>query len=99
MKKIAILTFLLCLLGGLYVFEVRGATDWDEFESGRNNIRLDGYDGQPGYIRFIDQAGNTSGFLFGSSDDNLYWIEIDDITVGTNKIGEAGLTYEKLTTQ
>ncbi len=49
------------------------AMDWSKFESGRDNIRLDGYKSQPGYISFTDGDGTVIGYVFGSSDGKLYW--------------------------
>ena len=51
------------------------ATDWGAFVSGRNNIRLDGYDGQPGYIEFMDGDGNSAGFLFADDNGRPRWRE------------------------
>jgi hypothetical protein len=60
MKKIIVLALLLGMVAVSSVF----ATDWSQYESGRDNIRLDGYQGQPGYIAFTDGNGIVRGYVY-----------------------------------
>lgn len=50
------------------------AENWSNYESGRNNIRLEGYSGQPGYIGFEDGSGNVTGYMFMHSTYGLVFI-------------------------
>ena len=82
------------LLGLLLVPTTIAATDWDEFESGRDNVRLDGYQGQPGYMAFTDGSGNTEGYIYWNDvADELYVVTASafDTTValgsGTTNVG------------
>ena len=91
MKKIAIFTLLLLAIS----FSGYATTDWNEFESGRNNIRLDGYQGQPGYISFTDGDGKVLGYLFASPRDSdgvvtLYFLSPGDIDLNDTKLGSQG---------
>jgi len=91
MKKIIVLTLLMMMMG----VSVFAASDWDEYESGRNNIRLEGYQGQPGYICFEDGDGNVLGYI--------YWNEIaDELYVATedefNKSYKLGEVNSAITT-
>jgi len=66
------------------------AADWSQYESGRNNIRLDGYDDQPGYIAFTDGSGNTTGYLwYDENDDVLRYCSNDAIDLTTTKLSDA----------
>ena len=85
MKKSVILAFVMAVALGL-AFSANAA-DWSVYESGRNNIRLDGYDGQPGYIEFQDGSGAILGYLFASDDGKLYFSTTTDITLTTTKLG------------
>ena len=46
------------------------ATDWSDFESGRGSTRIDGYQGQPGYMAFTDGDGSVGGYI--------YWNDVAD---------------------
>lgn len=70
--------FVLMLLIGLVTVPAFAVTDWDEFESGRNNIRLEGYQSQPGYIEFQDGDGNVLGYLYWNEDANEPYVVTDD---------------------
>ncbi len=86
MRKIIVLTLLLTFLA----IPVFAAADWSDFESGRNNVRLDGYDGQPGYIEFQDGSGNTTGYLWMDSSYGsttvLRYCSADAIDLTTTKL-------------
>lgn len=60
MKKIIIFTLLVMFVIASSAY----AVDWSKYESGRNNIRLEGYNGQTGYIEFQDGDGNINGYLW-----------------------------------
>lgn len=74
MKIIVVLT----LLMGFLALPVFAATDWDEFESGRNNIRLEGYQGQPGYVEYQDGDGNVLGYVYWNETANEPYVITDD---------------------
>jgi hypothetical protein len=61
------------------------SADWSQYESGRDNIRLDGYQSQPGYVAFTDGAGTTKGYLFASG-THLYWLTSTAIDLTTTKL-------------
>ena len=70
------------------------AVDWSQYESGRDNIRLDGYQTQPGYIAFTNGDGTVLGYLFAStqvSDGSyhLYWVSSGAIDLKTQKMGSS----------
>ena len=82
MRKILIaLLVLSCTLPG-FVF----AADWSQYESGRDNIRLDGYQGQPGYIKFTDGDGATVGYVWLDRNRGLVWASPEAITHTTTKL-------------
>lgn len=88
MRKIIVFTLLLMFLA----VPVFAATDWSDFESGRNNVRLDGYDGQPGYIAFTDGSGTVTGYLWmglDSSTEVLRYCSADAIDLTTTKLSDA----------
>jgi hypothetical protein len=70
------------------------AEDWSQYESGRDNIRLDGYQGQPGYIAFYDGNGNVIGYLY-ASEGRLFWVTPGSFTAnsgsafGTDRVDDA----------
>lgn len=84
MKKTLIFTFLMSML----VFNTVFAADWSDYESGRNNIRLDGYDGQPGYIKFTDGNGTVRGYLWMSADNTLVYCSRMAINQKTTKLSD-----------
>ncbi|MFH1640556.1 MAG: hypothetical protein ABIA66_01195 [Candidatus Omnitrophota bacterium] len=100
MRKIIVLTLLMMAMS----IPLFAATDWDEFESGRNNIRLEGYHSQPGYVEFQDGDGNVLGYLYWNEDANepyvvtpsefntSYRIGVSDSAISTN-IGVPLSTY------
>lgn len=65
------------------------AADWSEYESGRNNIRLDGYKSMPGYIVFYDGDGNIQGYIWMSPDRGLLWCSPGAIDLTTTKLSDA----------
>ncbi len=85
MKKIVVLLLIgtFCFAGLAY-----GAANWSKYESGTNNVRVDGYQGQPGYIRFSDGSGTTTGYL---------WMGYDSVT-GEYRVKYASPSAIDLTT-
>ncbi len=63
------------------------SADWSQYESGRDNIRLDGYQGQPGYIAFTDGNGTLRGYLYASANHKLIWVSTGDIDLKSEKLG------------
>ena len=63
MRKNLILVLLIVVTLGMSC-GISYAADWSKYESGRDNIRLHGYQGQPGYIEFQDGSGNITGYLW-----------------------------------
>jgi len=61
MKKIILIALLLMALVNYIAY---AAEDWTQYESGTNNIRLDGYGGNEGYIAFGDGNGTVLGYLW-----------------------------------
>lgn len=98
MKKLIVLTLLM-----LIAMPVFAATDWDEFESGRDNIRLDGYQGQPGYIQFADGSGtNTAIIYWNATAGEFYALTPDErdtaVSLGTPSSGKnVGISLSVLT--
>jgi hypothetical protein len=90
MKKFIVATFLIAI--AILVFVSRGycAEDWSQYESGRDNIRLDGYHGQPGYIAFTDGDGTIEGYLFASG-NKLLWVSPNAFSTafGSSQVTEA----------
>lgn len=84
MRKIFVFTLLLMLVSSCAY-----AADWSKYESGRDNIRLDGYQGQPGYIEFTDGDGNTAGYMWISDTRGLVWSSPDAIDLTTTKLTDA----------
>jgi len=86
MKKVIILTLLL-------VFGIASvgysATNWSKFESGTNNIRVDGYQGQPGYIAFTDGNGTILGYIWMNSSGELVYCTKAAIDLTTTKLNDA----------
>lgn len=78
------------------------AVDWSAYESGRNNIRLQGYQSMPGYIAFGDGTGTVLGYVWMSPTKGLVWCSA---TSGTSHLpnltdpytGAINLTNTKLT--
>ena len=88
MKKIITLTLLMSFMA----FPAFAATKWDEFESGRDNIRLEGYQGQPGYIQFQDGSGTKTIILYWNKEyDELFVLSPDERDI-TLPIGTASAT-------
>lgn len=86
MRKIVIFTLLLLVIS----FSGYAAENWKNYESGRNNIRLEGYKGQPGYIAFEDGNGTTLGYLF-MSDAHLVFVSASAWDTSTTKLGSSSL--------
>lgn len=81
MKKIIAL-----LLIAVSIATTAFAADWSQYESGRNNIRLDGYDSQPGYIKFTDGNGTTVGYVWLDRNRGLVWCSPEALTHTTTKL-------------
>lgn len=62
------------------------AVDWSQYESGRDNIRLDGYQGQPGYIAFTDGSGTTVGYIWMDSSGQPRFCSKGAIDLTTTKL-------------
>lgn len=98
MKKIIMLLLVLVLVFAGECF----AADWSRYESGRNNVRLKGYQGQPGYIAFENGSGKVFGYMWISPGHGLVWCSA---VSGTSYIANSGapntgginLTNTKLT--
>lgn len=91
MKKLFILSLL-----AMFVFVVPAyAADWSVYESGRNNIRLDGYDSQPGYIAFTGGDNVIRAYLF--VDDYGRLRIIPRVSDGSESTGAHDLTTTKIT--
>src|SRR3990167_11516479 len=89
MRKIIVLTLLFVVVVPVLVF---AATDWSAFESGRDNIRLEGYQGQPGYIQFQDGSGTKTIILYWNKEyDELFVLSPDERDI-TLPIGTASAT-------
>ena len=89
MKKIALLllAFLIVMLFGMKSF----AVDWSQYESIRDNVRLEGYQSMPGYMAFGDGDGNILGYIWMSPGKGLVWCSA---TTGTSwKPGNYTTTY------
>ena len=69
-RSFLFITILVIGLFSLTLFDAYGF-DWRQAESGRYNITLEGYKGQPGYVSFQD-SGSHQGVLF-AHDKRLYW--------------------------
>jgi hypothetical protein len=66
-KYLIALLISVAILASLYLANIGVAADWSQYESGRDNIRLDGYQGQPGYIAFTDGHGTVKGYIWWST--------------------------------
>lgn len=84
MKRIIILALLISIISVSSAL----AADWSQYESGRSNIRLDGYDGQTGYIKFMDGNGNINGILWISSSGLLKVVTPGALDLTTTKLLE-----------
>lgn len=93
MRKSIILALLVIALGVCFVApDVHAATDWSQFESGRSNIRLDGFQGQQGYIEFQDGSGTITGYLWMGFDGSvpvLRYCSAAAIDLTTTKLTDA----------
>ena len=97
MKKLIFSLFFAALLLISFSGVSHAAMDWSRFESGRDNIRLDGYKSQPGYISFTDGDGNVVGYVFVSDNGKLYWqgkvagvTTVSGIDLTTTELGTVG---------
>ena len=87
MKKIVVL-----LLIGTFCFAgIAFGANWSKYESGTNNVRVDGYQGQPGYIAFEDGNGTVKGYLyFNETAGELYWVTPDGLAMTSGTQIDAG---------
>jgi O-antigen ligase len=81
---------LLLVLGVCFAAVPAMAVDWSQYESGRNNIRLEGYQTQPGYAAFYDENEALVGYLYAHSDGNLYWTIATYTDLTSEKLGSNG---------
>jgi len=84
MKKIIFTLFLMIAVA--LIASTSFAADWSRYESGRNNVRVDGYDSQPGYISFTDGNGTVLGYIWMSPDRGLVWASADGVDLDTTKL-------------
>jgi len=79
MKKFIIFTFLMLLATPSFA-----ATNWSKFENRGNNLHLEGYQSQPGYIAFEDGDGNIMGYLYyNEAAGEPYWVSPDGLALST----------------
>ena len=96
MKKIVFaLCVVVCFLIGYA--SISDAVDWSRYASGRDNIKLDGFQDQPAYISFSDGNGLVEGYLFASDNGKLYWqgavagdTTVEGINLTTTQLGSVG---------
>ena len=88
MKKYTLIVLLMAI--AILALASQGyAADWSQYESGTNNIRLDGYQGQPGYIKFTNGNGTTIGYFWLDRNRGLVWCSPEAITHTTTKLTNA----------
>jgi len=75
--KLVLLAFLMVMSFGSASF----AVDWSQYESIRDNVRLEGYQSMPGYMAFGDGDGNILGYVWMSPGKGLVWCSA---TTGTS---------------
>lgn len=64
-RKIVIFSLCLILLIGFsFCISNSYSADWSQYESGRNNVYVEGYDGQPGYVGFGDGSGTQGAIIW-----------------------------------
>jgi len=85
MKKIVVLL----LIGTFCITGVAFGANWSKYESGTNNVRVDGYQGQPGYIAFADGNGTVLGYLWFNSNGEVVYCTKDAIDLTTTKLHDA----------
>jgi hypothetical protein len=66
--------------------QVFAAENWSKYESGTDNIRLDGYQGQPGYLAFTDGNGSIVGYVWLDRERGLVWCSPEALTHSTTKL-------------
>lgn len=68
---------------------VNGRGQWSKYESGTNNVRLDGYQNQHGYIAFTDGNGNIEGYMYWDTGGNcVAYVTDEGIDLSTTQITE-----------
>lgn len=65
------------------------ATDWSQFETGTSNPRLDGYQGQPGYIAFTNGSGTVLGYIWMNADGQPVFCTKAAIDLTTTKLTDS----------
>lgn len=90
MRKVPMIALLVVVASVMSCGISYAAEDWSKYESGRDNIRLDGYHGQPGYIAFYDGAGNLAGYLFVSRDPTSGLCQLLFVSPDAFSTGELG---------
>lgn len=90
MRKYSVVTLsiMIALFISSLVLSNANAFDWRQAESGRYNIKLEGYQGQPGYVSFQD-SGAHQGLLF-AHDNKLYWYTGSTTTSDLETICDGG---------
>ena len=85
---------------------IADAADWSQFESIRNNVRVEGYQSMPGYMAFGDGDGNVYAIMWMSPGVGLVWCSVGNgtsYTAGNNpdvpggSLGVINLKTTKLT--
>ena len=72
------------------IISMANAADWSKYDTGFDNVRVDGYGGQPGYIAFTNGSGTIVGYLYMSTDNKLYFVTDGAITLSTTQLGSQG---------
>jgi len=89
MKKIVVL-----LLIGTFCFcGVAFGADWSKYESGTNNVRVDGYQSQPGYIAFGDGNGAVLGYMWMDANGQVVYCTKAAIDLTTTKLVTSGAGF------
>ncbi len=71
MRKFRIVLLAIFLMASMPGYSF--AVDWSQYESIRDNVRLEGYQGMPGYMAFGDGDGNILGYVWMSPGKGLVW--------------------------
>lgn len=104
MKKLAFT--LLIAISICFISNKAEAVDWSQYESIRNNVRVEGYQDMPGYMAFGDGAGNVLAIVWMSPGKGLVWCSVGNgtsYTAGNNpnggsaQVGVINLKTTKLT--
>lgn len=102
MRKIKVILLAIFLMASMPGYSF--AVDWSQYESIRDNVRLEGYQSMPGYMAFGDGDGNILGYVWMSPGAGLVWCSATSgtsYTAGNNpngtSVGAINLRTTKLT--